>query len=166
MRRLNLLPLQQWVCDTCEEIIEKPEHGYVEYKYKLDSVPLLRHDFRVVHHAPHSPYRKSGANCYYPNSERGGDWALTNCLGARGLVLLTSWIDPGKEFVRSFDGPGVKELREWVVLLRRLHVPFYEEARFFFQQAHRDDNLGGSNDFLFYSPKGLQEILREYPDGE
>lgn len=165
MKRLNLLPLMQWVCDTCKEIIEEPGHGYVEYKWDPDSDFLLRYGFRVVHQALHSPYRKNGANCYYPNNERGGDWALTDCLGERGIVLLTSWIDPGKEFARSFHASGVKDLREWVVVMRRLHVPFYEEARFFFSQAHSDDNMGGSNELLFYSPKGLQKILLEYPDG-
>jgi hypothetical protein len=164
MNRLNHLPLKQWVCDTCHEVIEFPEHGYVEYK--VDDDPFLRHSFRVVHQAPHSPRRAGGANCYYSNSERGGDWALADCLGPRGLILLTSWIDPGREFIREFKAPQVRDMRDWVVLMRRLHVPFYEEARFFFQQAHRDGNMGGWNDFSFYTPKGLQEILRRYPDGE
>jgi hypothetical protein len=162
VKRLNLVPLKQWICDTCHEIIKQPEHGYVEYKMDRDS--LLYHGFRIVHHAPHSPYRKDGANCYYSNNERGGDMALTDCLGAHGLVLLTSWIDPGKEFTRKFEKPGVKDLREWVVLMRRLHVPYYEEARFFFGQAHSDGNMGNSNQVYFYSPEGLQEMLREYPE--
>lgn len=92
--------------------------------------------------------------------------ALTDCLGAHGLVLLTSWIDSGKEFTRKFEKPGVKDLREWVVLMRRLHVPYFEEARLFFGQAQNDGKIGDSNQVHFYSPDGLQEMLDEYAEAE
>jgi hypothetical protein len=142
----ELEPLKQWICDQCGELIQKPEHGCVEW---LEDSGHHKFGFRIVHHAPHSPRRDGDGDCYYSKNKRGGDSQPTAFLGTDGLVRLTSWIDAGKEFDEPYPGPMVNNLREWASLVRRLHVPYYEEARLYFDQAHEDGNLGGANEVYF-----------------
>jgi hypothetical protein len=123
----RLIPLQQWICDECGELIEQPEHGYVEWQYDRDS--NTKHSFRIVHRGDHSPRKPQ--DCFYPNSERGGDTAMDSVLGDTGRVYLTSWLDAGAEFTET-NRRSVKSLRDWVVLFRRLQVPYFEEARLYF----------------------------------
>lgn len=162
----KLEPLQQWVCDECGELIEEPSHGYVEWR-RTDDPPYAKYGFRIVHHALQSPNRSRGGDCYYSRQERGGDMALPESLGVKGMIHLTSWIDPGEEFLEEYDGPRVRDLREWTVLFRRLQIPHYEEARFHFAEAHADGNLGSANQVYFYLPeKGLRAILEQYGDDD
>ena len=157
----SLVPLKQWYCDTCGEVIQKPEHGYVEWK--RDPQPGKRHRaaFRIVHHALHSPYRQQGNDCYYSRSSRGGDIDLPHFLGADGLVALSAWIDVGEEKEPDYRGPSVGDLREWTVLLRRLQVPYYEEARQYLPRAIRD-SFGEANEVAFYMPATLKSIIEHY----
>lgn len=159
----KLIPLKQWICDECGELIEQPEHGYVEWQCDGDS--STKHKFRIVHRGDHSPKKPHG-DCFYPNSERGGDTALDGLLGDTGRVRLTSWLDPGEEFTGA-NRRTVKSLREWVVLFRRLQVSNFEEARLYFDQAVNDGRLGGANEIYFYLPDhGLKDILEEYAADE
>jgi hypothetical protein len=152
-----LKPLQQWICDACGETIQSPEHGYVEWMETQDQM----HGFRIVHHALHSPRRKSGGDCYYKNNERGGDLSLTELIGVRGLVELTSWIDVGEWHVPNYSGPVVRDLREWVTLFRRVQVPFYEEARLCTEEL-REERDGGANDVYLYLPDTLKHIVENH----
>jgi hypothetical protein len=164
----KLIPSRQWICDSCCEVIQKPEHGYLEWKRDPEqgSGPRHRAGFRIVHHALHSPHRTEkhqrgdGTNCYYKKSDRGGDFELTHFLGPDGLVALTAWIDVGEEKDPEYSGPAV-DLREWTVLFRRLHVPYYEEARQYFDRASRD-HFGESNEVTFYLPETLKAMIEEY----
>ena len=58
---IRLKPLQQWLCDECGEVIEEPAHGYLEW---LQDDSHKAYGFRIVHHAPRSPRRPSGGDCY------------------------------------------------------------------------------------------------------
>jgi len=156
----RLIPLKQWICDDCGELIEQPEHGYVEWQYDRES--NTKHKFRIVHRGDHSP--KKPKDCFYSNAERGGDTAMDSVLGDTGRVYLTSWLDPGEEFT-GVNRRSVKSLREWVVLFRRLQVPYFEEARLYFDRAVNDGRLGGANEIYFYLPDhGLKDILEEYAE--
>jgi hypothetical protein len=151
-----LKPLQQWICDSCGEIIKEPEHGYVEWMEER----LKKHGFRIVHHATKSP-RKGHNGCYYSDSERGGDLPVSYLIGLHGLVELTSWIDPGEYHEPTYNGPEVIDLREWTTLFRRLHIPYYEEARLCteeFQEVRAD----GANELYLYLPETLERIVRKH----
>jgi hypothetical protein len=68
----GMKPLQEWLCDTCGEVIRRPEEGYVEWlQSKEDGV----REFNIVHHAPASPHWKGagkGSDCYQlPNIPSG-----------------------------------------------------------------------------------------------
>jgi hypothetical protein len=158
----KLEPLQQWNCDTCGEIIEKPEDGYLEW---LDDRPEVdnAYGFRIVHHAPKSPRKSKGSDCYYPREKLSSSGPLKWFLGADGILRLSSFIDLGKEFNEIYEGPQVSDLREWTVIFRRLHLPFFEEARGYLPQARAGD-YGEHNEYDFYAHDTLQEIIERYSD--
>jgi len=75
-----------------------------------------------------SRWKDNGGDCYY-DSEAGMGDPLSEFVGVHGLLVLSSWIDVGKWHNPNYDGPHVRDLREWTSLFRRLHIPYYEEAR-------------------------------------
>jgi hypothetical protein len=152
-----LQPLRQWICDSCGETIETPEQGYVEWM-ETDS---KKHGFRIVHHGPHSPRRNDGRDCYYSNAERAGDYPLSEFVGVHGLLELTSWIDMGKWHNSKYEGPEVRDLREWTTFFRRLHIPYYEEARHCIEEL-RDECEGGANEVYLYLPETLKRIIEKH----
>jgi len=60
---MTLTPLQQWICDKCREVIEKPEEGWVEWL--TEDGTLKKGDFKIVHHIAASPLREKGRDCYH-----------------------------------------------------------------------------------------------------
>ena len=159
----SLIPLQQWQCDVCGELIQRPEHGYLEWLNYSDG---RRYGFRIVHHAPHSPRRANGKDCYYTRAERGGDLDLPRFTGPVGLVKLLSWLDAGQEFDAAYRGAGVADLREWVLLVKRLYLPYYEEARQYLPLAKESVEFGHINEAFFYSPDTLRSIIEAYTGEE
>ena len=152
-----LEPIQQWICDSCSEIISTHEQGYVEWM----ETDKKMHSFRIVHHAPYSPRKQKGSSCYYANSERGGDLHLRDLVGAQGLLILTSWIDRGEWHTSKYEGPRVRDLREWTTLCRRLQVPYYEEARRYREELS-EVYSDGANEIYLYLPETLKHIIEEH----
>lgn len=169
--KTKLEPLQQWYCDTCGEVIQRPDQGHLEWKVKEiglgENRRSLRYGFRIVHQFLHSPYRETRGRegCYYSNEERGGDFSLPAFLGAEGLIRAANWIDLGAAWEPEYRGPEVESLREWAGIFRRLHLPYYEEARVYLQQAKSGAEFGDHNENSFYLPETLQKII-EYYSGE
>jgi hypothetical protein len=114
-----LEPLRQWICDSCNNVINGSDQGYVEGRETNDG---KKYGFRIVHHALYSP-RKNDGNCYYSNKERAGDLPLGDLVGVRVSWKLSSWIDLGVYHDSEYSGPSVLYLREWTTLFRRLHLP-------------------------------------------
>jgi len=152
-----LKPLQQWICDACGEVIESPEQGYVEWMETDDKM----HGFRIVHHALYSPRKRDGRNCYYRNNELGGGTSLSDLVEVRGLLNLTSWVDVGEWHEPDYAEPDVRDLREWTTLFRRLHVPYYEQARLCTEEL-RDLCGGGANQIYLYLPETLKGIIEDH----
>ena len=153
-----LVPLQQWICDTCGCIIEAPNHGFIEWKKTEDG---QKYGFRIVHNAKYSPYKDSGGSCFYSSKERGGDLYLERVVGPDGLVTLTSWIDVGEWHEDDYRGPSVRDLREWVKVFRRVQLPYYEEARQYTDEL-RDASDTGLHEIAFYLHDQLKEIIDEH----
>lgn len=152
---MHLKPLQQWVCDTCHEIIEKPEDGYVQFHKDSNK---LYDDFIIVHHKPESPLdNKNG--CYIYNFDVG----LDECLGDNGKVYLLSLLDPGEYFTDPFR-PMTSNIRAWVEFFRRLQIPYYEEARQYWSRAMEDGFFGDCNEQWMYEPETLKLLIEKYGD--
>src|SRR5262245_41822233 len=110
-----LQPLQQFVCDTCHQPIEK-DNAYVIWREDDDG---LDYDFRIVHHV------QCDQRAEYPCS-----MPLYCFLGHDGLAYLTAFIDIGP-LKRSLGQKGRPDFRsrvEFVDFLRRCQIPYYDEA--------------------------------------
>ncbi len=152
-------PLAEWQCDFCGERIKEPDHGYLEWlAEEFDRV----HDFRIVHHAPHSP-RGPSDNCYHHAGKRGhADVDLPKVIGPNGIAYLLSFLDLGAYHSGESEGPRVDSIREWVEIYRRLHLPHYEQARLFWDNAIEDGHFSGANEVAIYSQRSLLELIRRY----
>jgi hypothetical protein len=150
---MHLKPLQQWVCDTCHEIIERPEDGHVQFHQDGNK---LYDDFIIVHHKPESPLgNQNGCYIYNLNVQ------LNHCLGDNGKAYLLSLLDPGEYFTKPFQ-PMTSNVRAWVELFRRLQIPYYEEARQYWNQAMEDGFFGGFNESCMYEPETLKQLIKTY----
>jgi hypothetical protein len=165
-----LEPLKSWICDECGELVRDERDGFVEwlsgYSFPEGSTESDQegpHGFRIVHVTSASPRAPHGGECYrYSASPQRNDLPLREFLGAHGLVVLLSKVDVG-----SFHDPDrrtrpAKDLREWATLVRRLHLPYYEEARLYFDRAESDGFWDGANEIYVYMPANLRGLIEHY----
>ena len=75
-------------------------------------------------------------------------------------------MDMGKTLVPDADyvGPRIDNFREYTDLLRRLFLPYYEEARNYWQIAENDGEFIESNEVTMYQEWKLKEIIEKYSD--
>lgn len=114
-------PLEQWICDKCGGLIEKPFDGYAVWNCDEEFRVC---DFKILHHQP-----CAGGN-------RGESSHLEMFLGVNGLAELLSLVDfgpIGRDFDEG-DSPGFKNSREFVDFVRRVQISYYEEARQYFNE--------------------------------
>lgn len=155
-----MTPLQQWTCDNCGELIKRVQDGYVEWF--LDGANK-NCGFRIVHHAPASPRKRDGGDCYAYTKHPGRlDLALDHFVGPLGVLMMISLIDVGPLLEPNFRGPWVSDLREWVELFRRLHLPDYEEARRHWSDAQAEGFFDGANEISPYMPESLRAVVERY----
>ncbi|MCK5472212.1 hypothetical protein KAI54_03425 [Candidatus Gracilibacteria bacterium] len=160
-----MLKLQknQWICDTCGEVINAASEGYVEWiNEEVDGETQCR-DFHIVHQKVFSP-RKNEHGCYQHGEELGrSDLPLENFMGGIGIAQLLSFIDLGEIIDPDNEhDPRINNFREYAEIFRRLHLPFYEEARLYFEMAKKDGFFDGANEIWVYSE--LEEIVKRYGD--
>lgn len=153
-----LIPLKQWICDTCGEIIELPEHGWLEWRQDDNHKAF---DFRIVHHVDYSPHKLGGGDCYRFKSLSSH---LDRYVGEDGLPRLLCLLDEGVHIgpdSACHSDPQVKDIREWMELFRRLQVPHYEEARQYFNEADEESHFDGEVGTIF-RPTELKWIIEKY----
>jgi len=162
---MKLKPLKQWVCDTCRETIESADQGWLEWLQKSNQVRASTYGFKVVHQAFYSP-RKPDSNCYHydmsPEGTVKSDDYLSTYVGDKGLPAILMFVDVGPYLDRDYRGPMVKDLREWSQLFKRLHTPYYEEARLYWNEADEDGFFEGANELWIYLPDNLKEVISRY----
>ncbi len=150
---MKLLPLQQFKCDVCGQIIARPEVGWVEW-LAGPTHGTKAHGFRIVHNSN---------RCQYPSSGRVHDIHLTHLLGPDGLATLLALVSPGGRSGNRED--GVESLEEWGELVRRLQIPYYEEARQYWSDAEADGYFTGKGKHAPYRQVTLRDILTQYGHG-
>lgn len=156
---MALAPLMQWYCDRCEGLIEKPKDGWVHWRRDKERNV---YDIEIVHHRLASP-REGDDGCYAASPEC--DTHLDEMLGPLGIVRLLAMMDVGAHYDDEGRDVGkVKDVRNWVEVFRRLHVPYYEEARFHFDRARSGGDLEGMNEIGLYSERVLKHLVEAYGD--
>ena len=124
----ELIPLEQWYCDGCGEIIEHPEDGMLEWKSFITENPndITAKDFRIVH----GDWIKSCKKVRYDGTDL-SDGHLDWFLGNDGLGKLLTF------FFENNLNP-----KELAIIIKRLQIRYYEEARTYIHLAHADDDHG------------------------
>jgi hypothetical protein len=154
-----LKPLKQFVCDQCGQIIESPEKGWVEWRQNERKA----YGFRIVHHATSSPLREEGKNCYDYTGHHGRmDLPLDSFINHIPQLLV--FLDVGPYHEPEYRGIKVKDMREFLEFVRRLTVPYYEEARLYWEKAICDDFFYDFNPVYIYTSSSLKEVIEKYGD--
>jgi len=162
---MKLEPLKQWICDECGEVIDKPEHGWLEWLQ--DSTTRKHKGFRIVHHKAYSP-RKPDGSCYLYESKSEArpdkllDMHLDKVTGDAAMPFLLMFVAPMPHLRGGGGAWGVKGMKGWGELARRLTIPYYEEARLYWNMAKADGFFDGANEIWPYLPDVLKEIIRRY----
>lgn len=153
-----LKPLSQFVCDTCRQLIEKPEDGWFEW---LEGDDGKAHSFRIVHNGPSSPRKERGCNYRHDTADL-MDGDLTDFIGPNVAALYRfldagPYHDPKAKYLSA-----VRDLREYTEILRRLTLPYYEEARLSWSAAKNDGYFDGANEVWLYMPDTLKTLINRY----
>jgi hypothetical protein len=151
---MKLRPLEQFFCDECRDIINSVGDGWLEWK-KDDN--LKGYGFRIVHAVKASPKRSKGGNCSYQEKKgEVSDLPLDNVAGIDGLIRLLSFLDEKQHEV------DLKDPTEIVEIIRRIHVPHYEEARSYIQRAYDEDFI----DSTICTEEQLIKIIEKYSEAK
>jgi hypothetical protein len=144
-------PLTKWYCDVCNEHIENVNDGYVIWKKAKD---LKSYSFKIIH------------QCRCDQNDYPASRPLKEFLGEQGLVYLLSKlsIGPIKKYIGQGSDCTVVDMDEFVDFVRRVQIPYYEEARRYFGNPDLLENFSHDNEYLPYLPEQLEKIIRGYSE--
>ncbi|MDF9844962.1 MULTISPECIES: hypothetical protein [unclassified Paenibacillus] len=148
MAQPQLRPLEQWVCDSCNQIINRVQDGWFEW---YDDSNNQQTGFRIVHNNHQCMYN---TRTLFAQGRSTRDMHLDAFVGGRGLVYLLSLI----------EHPEVTNKAEVTEMVRRLHVAHYEEARLYWPEAESDGFFDGANEIWPYLPETNETLIRRYSD--
>lgn len=147
-----------WTCDTCGEPILRTEDGWVEWIEFHTPDGEKGRDLRLVHIRPASP---TGRRCQFnQDAERlrdGGlvaDVHLADFLGVDGLMELLSMLAEGRI---PHD--------EVIEMIKRLHIPGYDQARAEFSRAIAEGVIQPNAVPGFYRQREIQAVLKYIEEG-
>ena len=160
-----LRPLEQWYCDYCEELIERPEDGY--YECLRDPKTGVKTGFKIVHHASASPREKGSNQCYhYAHEKHRSDMPLMSVLGGSGKGVLLSILGTGICPHDPSTDPDARNYREFMDFFRRVQVPYYEEARVYFSAAIAEGMLESFDSDSVDDPGFLKRVIERFRQGQ
>lgn len=166
-----LEPLEQFICDECGEIIEKPEEGTVEwlseYKEKSDKNIREVHKFRIVHNKDSSP--KGKGTCFYfdlygeeyrkPRKSLPLKYFIKDEGVARMLGLLREHAN------KTVDFKTKEEYLKFIEIMRRISIPYYEESKLFLERYYREYTGEPNISYKRLNGKELKKFL-DWIDGK
>lgn len=147
----SLVPLGQWYCDSCGKVISSPDDGLLEwYQDSLGNHERGKDKgFRIVHNDDKCAY---DSRKMYLKGKSTSDSHLESFIGPDGLSELLVFIGLDK----------VEDSSEFVDIIRRLHTPYYEEARKYHSIAEQDGYFEGENPLTRYLTETSEYILSNY----
>lgn len=159
-----LKPLEQFICDHCGQVIESPKDGYVEWlTYNDEHGKYKAKEFRIVHHHGASPYKHTRAGCYkHENTLGRSDIDLKWYLDTKFQQILCL-LD--LDFIHDPDGNigcQIENFKEFTQFARRITIPYYEEARQYFEQVKHDEEFCLDNKITLFKPETLKSIIEKY----
>jgi hypothetical protein len=147
---MPLEPLKQWICDHCHDLIEKADDGWLEW-YQDEATKKLA-GFRIVHHSE---------KCQYDDSRP--EWRHRS-LSDNHLQYFTGY-DGLAQLLVLFDYEKFEDPYQLTDVIRRIHLPYYEEARQYWERAKEDGLLYGERytDRDYFQDK-LIAIIERYTE--
>lgn len=141
-------PFTKWYCDTCGETIDVKK-GRVIWNVG-DHGEVFR--FRIVHEG------KCAKKVFFSSIP------LKGLLGDIGIARLLSFLTPGPLTSGGFQEtkPRVIDFGEYVDIFRRLHVPYYEEARRHFFTEDVGRYYSTANEILPYLPQEMADMMKKF----
>ena len=116
---------------------------------------MFNTDFRIIHKVK-CDTRKESASA-----------ALERFLGFDGLAYLSSMISSGP-IIERLSGKNqtqhVADSPQFADFLRRVQIPYYEEARQYFGEEDLLEELRDSNESAPYRQESLLAIVKKYGD--
>lgn len=151
-----------WICDSCGGHIEKIGDGWVEWiTFTGPAGEEVGRNMRLVHIRPASPRKDSLHGCQFDDNkefklDKGmiNDMPLESFIGPNGLMYLLSML-----------ARNVPPKEQVIEMIKRLHVPDYEFARFHFKRAEAEGVVEPSYPGGFYSQREIGEVLKHYGEG-
>jgi len=142
-----------WICDSCHQPITDVSHGWVEWLTRNEGGKHIGRGLRLVHHC--SAHEPLDGRCQCDvRAERArdvsslSDLPLTDFVGPDGLITLLSLI--------ADEEVPTEEVLE---MIKRLHVPGYEHARFHFDAAIADGVFEPNTRPGYYSIHDINAVL-------
>jgi hypothetical protein len=119
-----------------------------------DDDQFTKYAFRIVHHLSASP-KHGSYGCYYREQAElyVADVPLPYFLGVDGLAHVLSFLT---------DGAGVRDVGAFVEMIRRCHLPYYEEARRYLARAEYDGVIESAQSAGVYTQDVLRYLVERY----
>lgn len=147
-----------WRCDACGQPILSVDDGWVEWLNgsAVEESEGSLHDLRLVHHRNASPRPDSKNACYHDEDRwyaakryTVSDLQLRYFVGPDGLVNLLAFLSD-----KRFADPN-----EVLEMIKRLHIPQYEEARLSFDAALADGAFEIRTAPGYHSQEEMEAVL-------
>ncbi|WP_145238531.1 hypothetical protein [Prescottella equi] len=140
-----------WTCDSCSGDVTLDGMGLVVARHDstLPNRPLS--DWKIVHKGECDPTAQAG---FMFNLD------LKDMVGPEGHARLLSMLSAGP---LQGGGPSnrIVDFDGFVDIFRRLHTPFYEEARRRFDDPDVQERFSAANEVLPYLPDVLETIVND-----
>jgi hypothetical protein len=137
-------PLSRWICDNCS-LDASSSNGVLSFLTE-STPPFLAYEFRIIH----------ASGCQSDNDEAVTE-ELHTYLGADGLAKLLAYLTAGPGRAGE-QGIAVRDVDEFADLIRRLHTPYYEQARRRFRVPVMAEALRTDDRWHPYLPAKLRII--------
>ena len=137
-----------WICDNCGKKIESIEEGWVEWLETKNGAEIFNsyQGIRIVHSA-RCNYNQDLV--YKKYSAIVGDMDLQSFSGADGLMDLLLFISE----------ENFKNNEELLEVIKRIHIPGYEEARLFFDEAIDEGVFEPNTKPGYYTQRNISAVL-------
>jgi hypothetical protein len=152
-----LTPLTQFICDSCKELIEMPDDGWIEWESFSENGRQIDRNFRICHHSMRCQRLANHPNC--------SDLPLREVVGDNAYAFIYKHLDVGPYHSPKYQEPSIVDFRQYTDLMRRLTLPYFEEARQWWNEASVDGYFSGENEILIYRPDNLKRMIEHYSTG-
>lgn len=138
---------QNWICDQCNEPIKLPEQGWLEWTRKQETEELA--DFQIVHY----PWCLRNEKIFRERGYAVPGFPLQHYLGRDGLIRM----------LKLLANTDKKNQDLLIETIQRLHIPGYEEARMFFEEAYLKNSIAAPHKGVYYPEiEQINEIIKKY----